>query len=310
MGNNKGVVFNIQKCSIHDGPGIRTTVFLKGCPLRCQWCANPESQNIEPEVVSFFARCIKCNKCMLVCPLDCISNNESRYEINKNVCTNCGMCADICFAESKQIIGKEMTPEEVLKEILKDKMYFANSKGGVTFSGGEPIIQPYFLAEITKKCHDNQISVAVETCGYGDYDLFSPALDYIDLIYFDLKHTDDEVHKKLTGLSNEIILENLKKINSHGMEIILRVAIIPGYNDQKENLLEVARIALKTHNVKAVELMPYHNLGESKYNSLGRNYELKDVKLPEHLELVECVDAMKKILDSVGKICFFDGGQL
>lgn len=309
MQNNTGLIFNIQKCSVHDGPGIRTTVFLKGCPLKCQWCANPESQNLEPEVVSFFARCIACNKCMTVCPVGAIEKRELRYEIDKSVCTNCGQCVDVCFAESKQMVGKTMTPDAVVKEILKDKMHFKNSKGGVTFSGGEPFIQPCFLAETAGKCRENQVPVAVETCGYGNYELFSPALKYIDLIYFDVKHTDDELHRKLTGKSNEIVLENLRKIDQHGIEIILRMALIPGYNDQSENLLTVARLAVKTQHVKTVELMPYHKLGEGKYNSLGRIYQLKTVKTPEHLELAEWVKVMNKILNPVGKNCFFEGGS-
>ncbi len=182
----QGIVFNIQKCSIHDGPGIRTLVFLKGCPLKCLWCANPESQNPFPEIVSNENKCIGCEACITVCPKKCILNTSY---FDRSLCDNCGDCVEVCYAEAKKFSGQKMSVEELVKIINKDKTFYHESGGGVTFSGGEPLQNHKFLLECVKDCKELGISTIVETCGFADYEKFAPILDYLEMIFFDLKHS-------------------------------------------------------------------------------------------------------------------------
>jgi pyruvate formate lyase activating enzyme len=284
-----GTIFNIQKCSIHDGDGLRTTVFFKGCPLKCIWCANPESQDFKPEIASFYSRCIGCGKCIAVCPEKCIVPNAGRYEIDYEKCDKCEMCVDNCYAESKRVIGSIVSADYVLDEVLKDKRFYEHSNGGVTFSGGEPLMQPFFLLELARKCKNNSIKLVLETCGYGDCIKFMPALEYMDMIYFDLKHANENIHRKLTGESNRVILDNLYRIDKLGIKMIIRIPIIPGYNDDTDNLSEISHIVSKLNSVREVELLAYHNLGESKYDSLGRKYDLKGLNAPDESLMMKYV---------------------
>jgi len=301
-----GIVFNVQKCSIHDGPGIRTLVFFKGCPLKCLWCANPESQDTLPEVASSYIKCIGCGACFTVCPQGCITPEGGRYIIDYDLCDHCGQCADVCYAESKQMMGREMTSDEVVDIIRKDIAYYRRSGGGVTFSGGEPLSRPGFLQECARKCKELGISVAVETCGYGNYSAFKAALDYIDLVLYDLKHADEQAHLRLTGMSNRTVFENLENINRHGVDIHVRIPVIPGCNDDMENLKALAEIVCGLEHVKEVELLAYHALGVNKYEMLGRVYEMGGTKPPSTETMSAYADELNKILILAGKICRYD----
>lgn len=299
------MIFNIQRCSVHDGSGLRTLVFLKGCPLNCLWCANPESQSYQYDIMEFPARCIGCGACEKVCPKKAISLIDGEYKINRELCNRCFKCADVCFAEAKRVVGKESSVEELFAEIEKDRPFYSLYGGGVTFSGGEPLMQPKFLTEIAKKCHESGMNVAIESCGYGKYENFKAVLPYVDYAFLDIKHIDSHKHKELTGVGNEIILKNVQHIAEFGIPITARTPIIPGYNDSSENICGIAEFLSTLSSVNDYELLPYHNLGESKYNSLGIPYEIKGVKTPEDSEMRELVKQANEILKSYGKECFF-----
>lgn len=304
----KGIVFNIQKMSIHDGPGIRTTVFFKGCPLRCLWCSNPESQLTEKEVACFPSRCVECGYCAQVCPKGVIEKRPPFSLADKQNCDLCGICVKECCTNGKKIIGEEYAVDELLKEILKDKAFYDSSGGGVTFSGGEPFMQAAFLREILAACKEQSLHTAIETTGASDTDNLLNTAKLLDLVYFDVKHMDDQVHRKLTSVSNAGILKNLKELARVHDNVIVRVPVIPGINDEKENIAETAAYAASL-GIKTVELLPYHNLGEVKYGQLGREYALTDVTRPDQAymagiaeiaeaaigERATCVSVMKSI---------------
>ncbi|AYD40534.1 glycyl-radical enzyme activating protein [Clostridium fermenticellae] len=300
-----GVVFNIQKCSIHDGPGIRTLVFLKGCPLRCLWCSNPESQKVEPEIASLYKRCIGCRACEKICPQKAISYDNGKMLIDKKLCNNCNLCVDVCCTDSKQVMGKKMTVDEVLTEILKDRPFYKKLGGGVTFSGGEPLMQSNFLLEILKECKDFGINTSIETSGYGSYSVLEEASNYLDTIHFDIKHMNEIKHKELTGVSNKLISDNLIKLNNKLKErkIIVRIPVIPGYNDSEENIRLTAQFCTQLKAIKRMELLPYHNLGEHKYKSINRNYELGEVKAPDENYMKKLMNIAKNILYNKGIEC-------
>lgn len=243
-----GIIFNIQHFCVNDGNGIRTTVFLKGCPLSCKWCHNPESQSFATQILFYKEKCTCCGRCRG------LTVNDTDFT---------------CFNGAKEICGKLVSADEVVAEVIKDKIFYANSGGGITLSGGEPLAQFDFSAEILKKSKENGIQTAIETCGYADKSKILEISEYTDLFLFDYKETDSALHKKYTGVSNESILENLKAINGAGKDIILRCPIIPGYNDRKEHFNGIAAIANSFEHILHIELEPYHPLGESKYLSLG-----------------------------------------
>lgn len=297
------MIFNIQKCSIHDGEGLRTLVFFKGCPLRCPWCSNPESQSFLTEIMESPAKCIGCKMCSEKCIQNAI---DSTGHINRDICTeNCTKCADICYAEAKKTIGEEYRVDILLKEIKKDIPFYNIYGGGVTFSGGEPLMQGEYLAEIAKACRKSKINVAVESCGYGRYESFRSALPYIDSMFIDIKIFDSEKHKQVTGLGNEKILSNIKKISEHGIPITIRTPIIPGYTDSKENIVRIAEFIKEIPSVKEYELLIYHNLGSAKYAGLGRKYELKDIVPPTDEEMRKLTEAANAVFEEEGKECYY-----
>lgn len=282
---NSGIVFNIQRMSIHDGPGIRSTVFLKGCPLKCLWCSNPESQSPELEIACFKNRCIQCGDCAVVCPEGIIEHGGDFRILDRSKCTMCLKCVDICSTNAKSVIGKEYAKEELLEEILKDKTFYDSSGGGVTFSGGEPLMQAAFLIKMLELCQSNGIHTAVETSGMGSERDLLQALEHLDLVFFDIKHMDAEKHMELTAVSNKLILENLASASKQHSNIIVRIPIIPGLNDSVENIRATADYVASL-NIATLELLPYHPLGEIKYEQLGTEYLLADVKEPseEHMK--------------------------
>jgi len=292
--SKKGLIFNIQRLSIHDGPGIRTLVFMKGCPLRCLWCDNPEGQLMRPEILFSEIRCIKCWKCVDICPINAITKQGNAIKLNRNICNECGKCAEICYAEAIRIIGKWVIVEEVLNEVKKDTIFYEVSRGGVTVGGGEPTMQPEFVTQLLKACKEHGIDTAIETCGYTKWENLKKMLKHLDMIFYDIKHMDNEKHQILTGKPNELILENLKKLSQETVPIIVRIPVVPGYNDQEENIKSTAEFISKLgDSITRVELLPYHRLGISKYKQLGREYKLNDVKPPTKEKLQDIANIIE-----------------
>lgn len=264
----KGTIFNIQKFCVNDGPGIRTTVFLKGCPLKCIWCHNPESQGGNAELMYYNDKCVKCGKCVTACPNNCHSLEKGIHKFERSRCVKCFACTE-SGCEALKRVGQEIMTDEVIDEVLKDKIFYDNSDGGITLSGGEPLYQFEFSFEILKKAKENGLHTAIETCGFASAERIKKISKYTDLFLFDYKETNSELHKKFTGAENDIVLGNLSLINEMGREIILRCPIIPDCNDRKEHFDGIAAIANKYECISHIELEPYHSLGESKYLSLG-----------------------------------------
>lgn len=276
----KGLVYNIQRYSIHDGPGIRTIVFLKGCPLRCIWCCNPESQFTSQEVIFNPMKCIGCGRCLEVCPTGTAELYlKEDYFGAKRLCNNCGKCVEVCPSSARELIGNYMSLDEIMKEIENDIPFYRNSGGGVTLSGGEPLIQASFVSLLLKKCQEKGINTAVETAGYVKWENFKKVIQYVDIWLYDIKHLNNKKHKELTGVGNELILENISKIAALKKEIIIRVPIISDCQDSLEEVESIAEFA-RSLKIKEVHLLPYHRLGESKYSQLGRNYKLKGITPP------------------------------
>ena len=299
------MIFNIQKCSVHDGEGIRTIIFFKGCPLHCKWCSNPESQKYTKQITEFTRKCIGCGMCRSVCDRDAIIEKDGMPVIDRERCNGCMKCAEMCFAEAKTICGKEMSADELFNEIRKDKFFYDHSGGGVTFSGGEALTQPELLTELARKCKKNRISTTIETCGCGDFEKFKEALPYIDYMFFDLKVMDSEKHKEVTGAGNEQILRNLEAIQQFNIPCTIRTPVIPGINDSEDNIRATAEYISSLPSVKEYELLPYHDFGVSKYAALGREYELRDVETPDDEHMRELTKIANDVLMPAGKICFF-----
>jgi len=291
----KGVIFDIQHFCTHDGPGIRTVVFFKGCPLRCVWCCNPESQKMAPELMFDEEKCIKCLKC--VCPTGALKHSQN-ITVDRDLCNACGECQERCPTNALKVVGRLMSAEEVIKEVLEDKPFYFDT-GGVTFSGGEPLMQPEFLLELSKLSRLENLNVAVETSGYSKWEKMEKVLEYVDLFLFDIKSCDCERHLSLTGVRNELILENLKKVAKE-CETVARVPVIEGYNfSNEDDALKLAEIC-KNANIERIDLLRYHRLGEKKYRMLGRKYELK-------VSETGLIYRMKKVLEKEGFTVSIDG---
>lgn len=275
-----GTVFNIQKFSVNDGPGIRTTVFLKGCPLNCMWCHNPESKSTKPELMYDANKCISCGACMC-CPTHSHIFSECAHHLERRTCTACGACAEICPADALEMAGKRMTAEEVMAEVKKDAVFYETSGGGMTLSGGEPMLQFDFSYALLKMAKEQGIHTCMETCGFAPKEQYEAILPYTDIFLFDYKETNPEKHKEFTGVSNELILENLKRLDSGGAKIILRCPIIPTLNDREEHFTGIAETANSLKNVSEIHIEPYHPLGKGKAEHLGKDYPLRDLSFPE-----------------------------
>jgi pyruvate formate lyase activating enzyme len=296
--SDHGIIFNIQGYSIHDGPGIRTSVFLKGCPLRCLWCQNPESHSFYPELLFAEEKCSGCGKCIQVCPEKAIRMHGKVSQTDRGLCKSIGLCVDVCPNEARTVIGRRTTADEVFKEIAADALFYQESGGGVTLGGGEPLAQPEFTDSILKKCRDAGFHTALDTCGYASWTTAREILRHVNLVLFDFKHMSPEMHKKYTGVSNELILQNAEKIH-HEISIPMRarVTLVPGFNDSPENLEATARfIADRLSKVIPVHLLPYHRLGEAKWERLGRRNETAVIDTLTEQQLMEC----RQIFESFG----------
>lgn len=287
----KASIFNIQKFSIHDGPGIRTTVFFKGCPLQCIWCHNPESQNLGKEILYDKNKCTLCGSCIKICQNNAIELKDNDLEINMDKCTFCGDCTVCCINSAKQIAGKEYTVDEVMKEVLKDRVFYKNSKGGVTLSGGEPLIYAAFVEELLMELKKENIHTAVDTCGAVDFKVLERISKYTDLFLYDIKSMDEEKHILYTGVSNKNIIENLIKLSKIHNNINLRLPIIEGINADENHIFEILKL-IKNTNIKKINLLPYHDIAMHKYEKLGRKYyeymkRPADEKLKRYIDIIE-----------------------
>ena len=296
----KGIVFNIQKFCVNDGPGIRTTVFLKGCPLHCKWCHNPESHSCKAELLYDLEKCVGCGRCGDVCPQSA-HTFEGIHKIDRKKCISCGVCADECDINALEFAGKEMSVQEVLAVVLKDKVFYDNSGGGLTLSGGEPLMQFDFAYELLKQAKQSGIHTCIETCGFAKTENILKIAKSTDIFLYDWKLTDEKLHEKYTGVSNIQILDNLRAIDSANVKIILRCPIIPGINDTEEHFGGIAGVANSLKNILAVEIEPYHSLGNGKYNKLGKTEKIQNFQQPTGQQVEEWIVQIQKHTEIIVK---------
>ncbi len=325
-----GIVFDIKKYSINDGPGIRTTVFMSGCPLSCLWCHNPESQSREPVLLYRANRCLGCGTCMDICPENAISieaeNQDTDYTENadkhgeifvkkselfrvpriftdRSKCTRCQTCITSCYSGAREFSGKEMTVSNVMAQVEREIPFYDESDGGVTFSGGEPLMQPGFLAAMLKACKKQEIHTVVDTSGFANWQVFEQIRGEVDLFLYDLKMMDSEKHREVTGVGNEVILSNLWKLSERGHRIVVRVPLVPGINDDEQNLLASGKFLASFPKIESVEIMGYHDIAQAKYEALGMQYKMVGLKSPS----TDAMLSAQEIFRAVGLRAFVHG---
>lgn len=280
-----GLIFNMQRFSLHDGPGIRTTIFFKGCPLKCAWCQNPEGIGSDVELFRYSHKCIKCGSCCLQCSEKAITLTDYGPQIDRQLCNRCMKCAEFCPSGALENVGKEVSIDEVVQIASRDRILYEESGGGVTISGGEPLMQPDFLLGLLEAFQSMDIHTTIETCGYSKWEVINKISKNVDLLYYDFKLYDEKASKVYTGVSNRLILENLERLVDNGINIRVRMPLIPSVNDDTYNIERTAEY-LSSIGVINIELLPYHNLGTAKYAGLDLNcpFQIKPVPTTEYLE--------------------------
>ena len=288
-----GTIFDIKKFAIHDGPGVRTTVFLKGCPMGCWLCHNPESQAFASDLLLRHGRCDRCGDCVEACPPDAISLNEKAVHIDRSRCDLCGACVDACLLDALQIAGRTVTVAEVMDEVEKDAVFYDESGGGVTFSGGEPLAQPDFLLDLLRSCKARGFGTALDTCGHAEPEVFQKVAEQVDLFLYDLKLIDDARHLQFTGASNESIRENLRWLADRGADVLIRFPLLPGINDDDENIDAFANLLSSLPVRYPVDILPYHRMGVDKYDRLNRDHKFPQLQPPSQERISEVANRMK-----------------
>ncbi len=301
--NDKQLVLNVSRMTVHNGPGIRTLILFKGCPLRCVWCSTPESQKSGPEVAVYPEKCIHCDQCLPVCPVNAINLTDETVSIDRAKCDGCGECAKVCYSEALKLLGQEMTVEELLDEVRKDTVAYRHSGGGVTISGGEPLLNIGFTLELIKALKEENISVGVDTCGHLPRESIERVLPCVDFFLWDIKQMNDEKHREFTGVSNRLILDNARLVSGKNIPIYIRIPVIPGYNDSEENIRASCEFAGSLSSLVEVSLLPLHHLGKARYYSLGRDYPVADIPLIADSVLKD----MKKLVESCRLNCSIVG---
>ncbi|MFC1934889.1 glycyl-radical enzyme activating protein, partial [Chloroflexota bacterium] len=282
--------------SVHDGPGIRTIVFFKGCPLRCAWCSNPETQSRKPELLFDDAKCIHCGHCIKVCPTRAVSlSTENTIMIDRRLCQACGHCVELCPGSARKIAGRYVSVEEVFKQLVKDELFYRNSNGGITFSGGEPVVQSAFAKELAYRCNEAGLQVALETCGYSPWKRLERVIKSVSLVLYDIKNMSGTQHQRFTGVSNKLILRNARAISDSKVPMIIRIPVIPGFNDSKENIISTTVFAKGLASVSEIHLISYHELGIVKYGKLCRGNTWQG-PVPN----LECLEILQQLVESMG----------
>lgn len=301
--NETGIIFNIQRFSLHDGEGIRTLVFLKGCDLRCKWCCNPESQSLNPEILFKDSLCIHCKACTQVCPTGALSLQNGTIHFSAPLCTACGQCVDVCCTDALQLIGKKVTVKEVFEEVLKDQSFYKCSQGGITVSGGEALLQADFIKELFKACQLHHIPTAVETAGFVPSENLQKIAPYTDTFLYDLKVMNHTLHKTYTGKSNTLILKNLSQLAQSHPSIIIRIPVMEGINTTQTNMEMLLSYLKPLTSIREIHLLPYHQLGMNKYRYLDRIYNFTEGLPVQETTLKQ----MERFFFSKGYKCIIGG---
>jgi pyruvate formate lyase activating enzyme len=294
-GSSTGIIFDVKRYAIHDGPGIRTTVFFKGCPLRCRWCHNPESWHEGPEHSLRTSRCTLCGRCVEACDRGAISQSGGGLSTDLANCVFCGACVEACPTGAREILGRQVSVEQLMAEIERDVIFYDQSGGGVTVSGGEPLVQAAFLEELLAECRAKEIHTALDTACYAPWQVIQRISPYVELFLIDLKHMDPAAHRRLTGESNELILENLQRLSQLGKEITVRIPVIPGSNDDDANMTATGEFVARLDSVARIDVLPHHEAARGKLARLVGGYELLDAEPPSGEQISRLAGRLERL---------------